>query len=298
MPQDKLKEFSRSRPQISIVIPSWFKPGQDGKYGPNECFWLAVECLHRLVRTIEPEPERYEVILVDNGSQDLTSRDLDRSIHVARNFPANEYMDSRQDISTKFDPDRYWKTADVLVRNRENLGFAPAVNQGLAVAQGEYVVCINNDVLVWEGWADAMLEPFKKKLDPPAGVVMPALVRDTSNAQEALLLDMPELTLNRNCLGPGAEFGSMWMAPLQLLRQVAEFRDGYQVLDENFKLGMGEDRLLWCEMRKLGYETYRTHKTRVYHQGNMSIGKVPDRKKYTSANREYLAKLKEERGLK
>jgi hypothetical protein len=44
-----------------------------------------------------------------------------------------------------------------------------------------------------------------------------------------------------------------------------------------------------------GYETYRTHKTRVFHQGNMTISKVDDRKEFTSKNREYLEEKRKER---
>jgi len=300
--------FDRTTPQISIVIPSWFKNGQHGKYGKHETFWFAVECLERLLKTIENERYRYEIILVDNGSS-LTSKDLDASLYLTGEFPAVRTEDLEPEdryavcsaVSERFSPELYWGKADVLVRNPKNLGFAPAINQGLALARGEYSCCINNDVLVWPGWADALLEPFVH-IDEDgytkAGVVMPALAHDTRDASKALSIEEVDLSANRDKIGPKAEFGSMWMAPTKLLREVAKFRDGYQIMDEEFKLGMGEDRLLWAEIRQLGYETYRSHRTRVFHQGNMSIGKVPDRKAYTTKNRERLARIKEERGIK
>jgi len=296
--------FERNTPQISIGIPSWFTPEQHGKYGKHETFFFALECLDRLLETIKDERDRYELILVDNGSN-LTSKDLDASIYLSGDFPAvrnlklepEERDVACREISRRFDPERYWKSADVLIRNPENLGFAPAMNQLIALARGKWFVGLNNDVLVWPGWADALLKPLETDLDPPAGVTMPALVRDTGDATEALRIADVDLTLNRDKLGVGAEFGSLWMAPTELLREVAKFRDGYQVMDEGFKLGMGEDRLLWCEIRELGYQTYRTHRTRVFHQGNLTIGKVPDRKSYTEKNRERLARIKEERGI-
>jgi len=58
--------FERTTPKVSIIIPSWFIPGQDGKYGKNETFWFAQECLSRLLK-VTPR-EDYELIIIDNGS--------------------------------------------------------------------------------------------------------------------------------------------------------------------------------------------------------------------------------------
>ena len=58
----------------------------------------------------------YEVIVIDNGSKD-GSREM-----IQRHFP---------DFS--------------LLENEKNEGFSRATNQGLQVAQGNYLLCINND---------------------------------------------------------------------------------------------------------------------------------------------------------
>ncbi|MRS01652.1 glycosyltransferase [bacterium] len=70
----------------------------------------------------------YEVILVDNGSTDGT-RDFLSSIN---------------------------STIRVL-SNPSNLGFAKACNQGAAVADGEYLVFLNNDTIPQSGWLDALV---------------------------------------------------------------------------------------------------------------------------------------------
>ena len=268
--------FDRTKPKMSIIIPSWFTKTQHGRYMENETFWLAQECLKKL---IERTPrEDYELIIIDNGS----TLDLDYDNVTQGWWSTNEY----------------WGMADILIRNKKNLGFAPACNQGFAVARGDYICCLNNDIVVWPGWLDAMLSIYEKELDPKVGVVMPALMKETKNAHVALKLETIDTKTNRGKYGAGAEFGSLWIAKRELLKEVAKKRDGYQVYDENFKLGFGEDRWLWQEIRLLGFDTYRTHDTRVFHQGNMSYGKVPDRKKFSSANREYLAKLKKEHNIK
>src|SRR3990167_10252690 len=50
--------------------------------------------------------------------------------------------------------------ADVYIRNKENLGYAKAVNQGLKLA-GEIVVVSNNDVRVSPNWWEVSQEILK-----------------------------------------------------------------------------------------------------------------------------------------
>lgn len=262
--------FDRKKPLVSIVIPSWFATTQHGKYGDHETYWFAQECLKRLLGVTSRK--KFELIIIDNGS----------TLKIQNN-------NHRGWLGT----DEYWGSADILIRNSENLGFAPSCNQGFDLTRGEYICCLNNDILVWRGWLDAVLNVFKQNLTPPPGVVMTALVKDLRDAREALKVKQPDFTINAGKYGSGAEFGSLWVAPKKILDEVRQFNDG-KVFNEIFKLGMGEDRLLWQQIRKLGYETYRCHDTRVFHQGNMSISKVEDRKKYTNKNREILEIKKKE----
>lgn len=45
--------------------------------------------------------------------------------------------------------------ADIYVRNKENLGFAKAVNQGIKLAQTRYVAIVSTDVRVSPNWKEA-----------------------------------------------------------------------------------------------------------------------------------------------
>lgn len=273
-----MSDYEREQPVVSIIIPSWFAPGQDGKYGKNETYWMAQECLRLM---IERTPRAfYELIIIDNGS--------------------NLYLGPDEgDIDT--DSYFYNDNIDILIRNKKNLGFGPACNQGFNVARGKYIVCMNNDIIVWEGWLDALINVFDQPLSPPAGVVMPALMKDTKDFYEASKIENPVFKDNVGKWSPGAEFGSLWMMKHDLMAKIKDMNatvvddkkiDSGYVFDENFKLGMGEDRWLWQQVRQLGFDTYRCHETRVFHQGNMTISKVPNRKEFTFPNREYLEKLK------
>ena len=72
-----------------------------------------------------------EVIIIDNGSSDSS---LDYIKGSTFNFPV------------------------VVIENDENLGFAPAVNQGILKARYDYIFSLNNDTEIQKGSIKAMLE--------------------------------------------------------------------------------------------------------------------------------------------
>lgn len=76
----------------------------------------------------------YEIILIDNGSE----------LDMQRQFPGGDI---------------------VHIRNRENLGFPKAVNQGLKEAKGEYICILNNDIVVTPKWSDHLIWHLNKNLD-------------------------------------------------------------------------------------------------------------------------------------
>ncbi|HUI06986.1 MAG TPA: glycosyltransferase [Verrucomicrobiae bacterium] len=90
-------------------------------------------------------PERYELILVDNGSTDGTPEFL------------REYERTRSCVR--------------VIRNDTNRGFAAANNQGLAVARAKYVLLLNNDTVVTKNWLGRMLAVFDRF--PEVGLVGP-----------------------------------------------------------------------------------------------------------------------------
>jgi hypothetical protein len=69
----------------------------------------------------------WELIVVDNGSTDGTAIYLG-GVHDAAVAPVT------------------------VISNRENRGFPAAINQRLAAARGEYLVMLNNEVVVTDAW--------------------------------------------------------------------------------------------------------------------------------------------------
>lgn len=77
----------------------------------------------------------YEIVLVDNASQDDTPAWI------------TEYANAHDDVRA-------------LLLN-DNIGFAGGVNQGLAMSRGQYIVLLNNDTLVTDDWLERLLMPFR-----------------------------------------------------------------------------------------------------------------------------------------
>ena len=100
----------------SIIIPCW---------GQLE---FTRKCIPALFRQTGPN---WELIVINNGSTDGTG----------------DYLAGVQDASP---------VPVTVIANATNRGFPAAINQGLQYARGEYLVLLNNDVVVTDGWLDQL----------------------------------------------------------------------------------------------------------------------------------------------
>ncbi len=91
--------------------------------------------------TLEP----HEIIFVDNGSRDGTVKWLRKLTQGNPNYK--------------------------LIENNSNMGFSKGCNQGIRASSGEYLLLLNNDVVVTENWLTGMLECLNSA--PDTGFVGP-----------------------------------------------------------------------------------------------------------------------------
>jgi GT2 family glycosyltransferase len=70
-----------------------------------------------------------------------------------------------------------------LVRQAENLGYVAACRRGAEEARGKWLVLLNNDTVVTDGWLDRLLETARRF--PRAGAVGAALLAPDGRLQEA-----------------------------------------------------------------------------------------------------------------
>ncbi len=112
----------------SIIAPCW-----------NQLEFTR-QCIAALVRhTRRP----WELIVVDNGSTDGTAF----------------YLSGVQDAAA---------VPVIVISNKENRGFPAAINQGLQQARGEYLVLLNNDVVVTDAWLDQLIALAEMRVESGA----------------------------------------------------------------------------------------------------------------------------------
>jgi O-antigen biosynthesis protein len=70
-----------------------------------------------------------------------------------------------------------------VLRNATNLGFVRTCNAGAAVAKGKYLLFLNNDTLVKDGWLDELAETFEQV--PNVGIAGSKLLFADGKLQEA-----------------------------------------------------------------------------------------------------------------
>jgi len=105
--------------------------------------WNGRELLEGLLPTLAAQTYRdFRTLVIDNGSSDGTAAWLERE----------------------------WPGVEVLELER-NIGFASAVNRGVAAGRAVYVALLNNDMEVDSGWLDALVRALDT--DPAAGAATP-----------------------------------------------------------------------------------------------------------------------------
>ena len=133
-------EFARhDEVEVSIIIPV------------HNQIRFTQACLASIQK--HDERERFEVIVVDDGSTDATAE-------IAAKIPGVVYLP-----------------------NEQNIGFIASCNRGAAKARGNYLLFLNNDTVVTPGWLRSLLETFS--LEPRAGAVGSKLVYPDGRLQEA-----------------------------------------------------------------------------------------------------------------
>ena len=117
------------------------------------------------------ETIRLSTVIVSYNTRDLTLACI-KSLKASTTFDHDQVIvvdnasvdDSASAIEAAF-PDVQ------LIRNDENVGFARAVNQGLRMASGEFVMLLNPDCEVGTDAADRLIDYLR--LHPDVGVVAP-----------------------------------------------------------------------------------------------------------------------------
>lgn len=190
--------------------------------------------------------QRYELILVDNGSSDHTW-DLFRSIPGAK-----------------------------AIRNAENLGVAAGWNCGMREATGDYVCILNNDTLVGDGWIENMVRLCES--DTAIGMVGPRsnrvagpqVVENVAYTGEESIAPFIENWNHKHALESEDHDwvkGVCMLFPKRVVDQVGFF-------DERFGKGNFEDDDYSLRVRLHGFRACIAHDSFLHHFGSVSFNQA------------------------
>jgi GT2 family glycosyltransferase len=135
--------------KVSIIIPNW---------NTKKLLKRCLESLKWGVRS-----GRWEVVVVDNGSSDGSVKMMEKW------WSATRRKDTTSTTSLK------------IIRNRTNLGFGAANNQGMRIAKGDYFLLLNSDTIV-KNSAPLKMAQFLDK-HPEVGVVGCKLLNPDGSSQ-------------------------------------------------------------------------------------------------------------------
>jgi len=191
-----------------------------------------------------------EIIIVDNGSGDGTAEYL-------------QYLSGYEIIS-----------------NAVNRGCAAGWNQGVERATGDWIVILNNDVILTKSWLPTLLEvASKENLD----IISPAI---------------REFELNYGLDTYANEFTSKMKGIIRLgLADGICFAvhrrvfDKIGLFDENFRIGQFEDADFFRRARMAGFRLGTVGDVLIHHFGSITqkaIKKDNSKSDYEAANRSYF----------
>ncbi len=253
---------------------NWFNPSQPVENATVPLTSIIILAHNQVAQTqaclfsIEKHtPEPHEIIIVDNGSTDDTPSFL------------RQYKQMSPTVR--------------IIRNEQNAGFAAGNNQALALARGDFILFLNNDTLVTEGWLRRMLTVMAKH--PDAGlagprsnrVSGPQMIEGVAYESVAAMEDFSG-KLATQFDGQSTEFERVVGFCMLVRRAVIDRIGGW---DETFPIGNFEDDDFCVRAGLAGFTARIVEDAFVHHEGSQTFKAMGiDYENQTLQNREIFAK--------
>lgn len=195
----------------------------------------------------------YSLIIIDNGSESKTA----------------QYLDSLKGSVCDL----------LLVRNKENLGYVKAINQGFKLSNAEYVCLLNNDTLVTDSWLNEMISIAED--NPLIGIVNPS---SNTLAQALPNRETPDSYAKRLKVFTG-QWGELGQSSGFCMLIKHDVIEKIGIFDEAYEVGYFEESDYCRKAQKLGFRFARAKAAYVYHIDRLSFDKRPDKEALFEKNR-------------
>ena len=232
--------------------------------------------LEKLIETI-PLP-RVSVIVLTHNNLELTKTCL-RSVIERSQYPNMEVLvvdnastDGTVDYLKEF---QHHHELVSVIFNRYNMGFAAGNNLGLAAATGEYLVLLNNDTVVTEGWILTLLHHLS---DHPDIGLLGAVTNSIGNEAQIKIVyenlgEMPERS---------RAYTLAHLGELLFLRTVAFFcvmmpRRTYTIcgpISEEYGMGFFEDDDYCRKVERAGLKIACAEDVFIHHHLSASFNRL------------------------
>lgn len=222
--------------------------------------WPMTEAFLQSLEASEPQGS-YRLILVDNGSTDATAKGL-----------------------------RAWKgrLPFTLIRNKRNLGVAPAWNQGVRAAlraKATWIGVLNNDLVL----SPASLSRLQRRAEERGWSLASPATREGELGYD---LSAYAHAYTKRCHRwdqEGRWFGWCFLVKAEVFKSLGLF-------DEGYRFGIGEDEDFFRRAKAGGFRCGVTGSSFVHHFGSATIG--PWRREHGKAFEEKnMARLRAKHGV-
>ena len=173
-------------------------------------------------------------------------------------------------------------SALTVIGNETNRGCAAAWNQGVKAGTSPWVVILNNDVLLPQGWLEGLLTYAEGS---GADIVSPGMRGGACDYDVATYA-----VSYMKAMIPAARKGEAHGVCFMVRRSVFE-KIGY--FDENFRIGQYEDADFFRRARQAGYVLAITGRSFIHHFGSVTQNTLKNNKTtrpYEAENRAYFRK--------
>ena len=207
--------------------------------------WDHTELCLKSIEKHTPEP--HEIIIVDNGSTDGTKENLRALVQTNPRVK--------------------------VIANNVNQGYASGNNLGISIAQGQYILLLNNDTLVTPGWLGRMKDVFRRY--PETGIVGPM----SNNVTRPQLIEtvgyddvsgIDAFAVKRAAENEGQSFSTSKASGFCLLAK-REVIDKIGGLDEQFGSGNFEDDDFCNRAFLSGYAIRIAQDVFIHHTGRQTF---------------------------